>query len=306
MKPVRIVIFVVIFVALGLVWQYMSNREVGVTVETIQPVVKTLNWDSDLNQLIADARGIETQFPSQAILTQDVVRECERMKTLFSEFLKPPVPGSIDIILQVHRPSSGEAPPPGVDPARSKELMFGILVTNKYDLVTVEGSGFNGYSNESASMDILARLKYEPTSPLYTAMVQQGIDPTSYFRALPFVTKMMGGVEAGGGDYGLKEWRELEAKTSTRFRAGESVPLSVFIGRLMMREINTPQRDILIEHVQTVRNDYVVAQTIKDMRERNVQRGAIIFGFMHEEGLKNLVSSLGINGKVYNATGLRK
>jgi hypothetical protein len=306
MKPVRIVFFVITFMALGLVWHYMSNRKVGVTVETIQPAVKTLNWDSDLNQLIADARGIEAQFPGQTILTQDVVRECERMKTLFLEFLKPPVPGSIDIILQVHRLSSGEAPPPGVDPARSQELMSGILVTNKYDLVTVEGSGFDGYSNISASMDILARLKYEPTSPLYTAMVQQGIDPTSYFRALPFVTRMIDGMVAGGGDSGLKAWRELEAKTSTRFLAGESVPLSAYVGRLIMREINTPQRDILIEHVQTVRNDYVMAQTIKDMRERNAQRGAMIFGFMHEEGLKNLVSSLGINGKVYNATGLRK
>ncbi len=302
----KIVLLVVVFLVIVFGWQYVANRTVGVTVETIQPAVKSLNWNADLNQLIVDARGIETQFPNQVVLTEDVIKECERMKTLFTESFKPPFQGSIDVILQVHRLSSGEPPPPGVDPARSQELISGILTANKYDLVTIEGSGFNGYSNESAAMDILARLKYEPSSPLYTRLLQQGIDPTSYFRALPFVTKMIDGMVAGGGDSVLKSWMELESKTSTHFMAGESVPFSVFVGRFIMREINTPQRDLLIEHIQTVRNDFVVAQTITDMREGNAGRGAIIFGFMHEEGLKHLLSALGVNGKMYNATGMRK
>jgi hypothetical protein len=292
-----LLIFALAAAAFGFLWATISSKEVGVTSKPITSAIKPINYDDDLDYVIAGARRINTMLPTQVTLASDVISACEKARILFAESFKTPIQASIDFILQVHADSSGAPPPPGYNPERSKELISQVLLANKYDLVTIEGSGFDGYSVESQAQEIAARLKYEPTSPLYVGLLQKGIDPTSYFNLRPHLIKMI-----GAGNLIVNPWVELEKKAGTTFLAGESVPLSTFVGRFIMGEISN-SRDPIVTHLQRIRSAYAVAKTIADLKERQAKRGAVIFGFTHEDDFYHIASSLGIEGKIYNATG---
>lgn len=296
MQKRYLLVFAITAISFSFLWATFSSKEDGVTSQTITSAIKPINFDDDLNYVITSAQRVKEMLPNQAILASDVVLACESAKVLFAESFKPSPQVSIDFILQVHDSASGGPPPPGYNPDRSKELILQVLLQNKYDLVTLEGSGFDGYSTESQAQEIAARLKYEPTSPLYIGLLRKGVDPTSYFHLRPHLIQVINSTQR------TNPWVELEKKAATNFLAGESVPLSTFVGRFIEGEISSSQ-DPIVSRLQRIRSAYAVAKTIADLKGRRVKQGAVIFGFTHEDDFYDIASSLGIQGKIYNATG---
>ncbi|MDO8590695.1 MAG: hypothetical protein Q7R65_01815 [bacterium] len=280
-----------------LAWSVLVKRT-DTPFETVQISIKPVKFDANLNYLVSQLKSLGSQLPKHADFASNVIHECESMRSLFTESFQSPVQGSIDFILQVHPNYVGGLNSPGYDPERSRGLVSKIILENKYDIVTFEGSGFNGFSVESRLKEVLARLKYQPESPLYQGLVQKGIDPSSYEQARPHLLELLASRKISG------PWDELEKKTATSFMAGESVPLTILMAKIMSGEIGHSDSKSLIENVQRLRSEYALAKTIKDLKAKSAKHAAIVFGFLHEKDFKNLASALGINAKVYNATGV--
>lgn len=277
----------------------------GVPYHVIAPSKKDLSLDTDLDYLIAKMKSLGEQLPNEKTFASDVTTECLSLRALFNDSFNSSAKCSVDFILQVHPDSLGKIRKRGFDEILSQSLVSSVVLKNKYDLVAFEGSVFDGFSLDSLGQEILARLKYQLKSPLFKALLDRGLNPRNeadYHKIKPILAGLISSSNQSGR---VDKWIKLEKEQKGLFIGGESLLLTTLIHRILTGEIGTPQQQDLIKKIQRLRSAYALAITIKRLRDTQRKRGAVVFGFTHDDDFREFSSSLCLDSKVYNATGAK-
>ncbi|MEI6842990.1 MAG: hypothetical protein WCK48_00550 [bacterium] len=298
MKKAKIFVgLLVLGIAVVYIPRLFKQTDVGVC-EVVQQTTGAVNLDRELDYIIEIMQVVSKRSPQESLLASDVINECERLRTSFKALSNSETKGSIDFLLQIHEDATtGQAV--RFDPSQSRKLISDFIQKNKYEMILMEGSSLDGFSPVAEAMEIFGRLKYEKNSPLASFLRDQGVDVTSPMQTVPKLVELLRGRWTSQND-----WRKIEADTSANFVAGESLPFTALMAKLVNREFPVSNTRSLITSLSEMRSAYVVTKALRDMQATGKTNVAIVYGFVHEDDFRSIISKFNVKARICNTTGV--
>ncbi len=334
MKLLSLTVSIVALIALGCFAkrQYVLR---GITCETLRPATAAAKEDPlkflaifehnlpllcKLNDkfVAAQAQSISAKMPEIRKLFETAFTGCEGMK--------------IDFILQMHLSDRGDADMKiqmkgekkftDVEAYRqhviastkaSQESILRLLSLNSYSMLSLEGLALDGSDDSTVAREFYSRVGLQRSD---SDICRLCIDKDG--RIVPF-DKVRATLELGIQN--LKQKNDPEVALILRdakgyhgdYFGGEDLNLHLFhIHYQQLMDQNSDVRFVVKEGedlkdlgcwlAMKIRSQYVVAKTIRDMREHNLKSAVIVFGMGHVLDFRELASTLRLDSRIWNTT----
>ena len=276
-----------------------TRQTVVIPYKTVDAYPGSVSLDHDLDFIQSAMQSLASSMPEHVQLARDVFAQCEAARKLFAEQFKPFPGASVDFVLWIHRPAiegSGKATPEQIN--QSFELAAGHILKERYDAVAFEGET----CSPGVDANVFAtEIWYRQESPMALTLRSCGIDTRSPRDVKEFFAANS---QCGGMFSGHEKFYRLAQNSPVTFVNCISPEIDSLEFLVMSGLLQASAEQQVIDSLNRIRSEYALACVLKTMREKDLRRGVIVFGYRHEPDFRTLASKIGLQSRIYNATGM--